>query len=99
MALAFPLRCVNGRFRTVPQDSPEHVAQCAEIILRTPQGTFDHDPSLGLRDVLHDFGPVAPAILDALDRHEPRRRFLADEQISDVDERMRVVAVSLQEGR
>jgi hypothetical protein len=38
-------------------------------------------------------------ILDALDRHEPRRRFLADEQISDVDERMRVVAVSLQEGR
>lgn len=93
--LAFPLRFRGTAFETVDQDDPAHVQQCAEVILRTRPGTFEATPEVGLRDLVGTLSPVGPAVLDALERFEPRRRFMAEEDEAALAARVRRVMVDI----
>lgn len=94
--LAFPLRVRAGRFLTVEQDSPRHVQDQAEVVLRTRPQTFEHDPDFGLRDLVARTGPAAPPILEAL-RRVIGADFDAVEDTSELADRIRRVVVSLRE--
>lgn len=77
--LAFPLRVVRGRFLTVEQGSRRHREDQAEVVLRTRPGTLDHDPDFGLRELVGRLGPVAPALVAAIEREVPGSGFEAQE--------------------
>lgn len=92
--LAFPLRVVGGRFRSVEQGSPRHLQDQADVLLRTRPGTIEHAPELGLRDLVARVGPASPEILAAISRHVPGE-FTAREDESELAARVRRVAVAV----
>lgn len=95
--LSFPLRVRGGRFVAVEQDSRRHREDQAEVVLRTRPGTFDHDPALGLRDMLGESGPIDQTIVNAVTAVVDGD-FEAVEA-SELRGRVRDVAVKLREGR
>jgi hypothetical protein len=46
--MSFPLRLQGSRFSTVQQDSPEEVGQRVRALLRTPRGSREENPDLGI---------------------------------------------------
>lgn len=84
-----------GRWITVDQDSAAHASECAELVLRTPQGTMEFDAELGLADLVGTVGLVTPVIGAMLRRYVPQRDFLTQEGIDEVNERIRQVVVGL----
>ena len=69
MHLAFPLRLRGGAFQAVEQDSDRHRQDQAEVVLRTAPGTFEHDPSFGLRSLLGTLGPTSPVLLETVTQY------------------------------
>lgn len=93
--LAFPLLPVNGRFALVEQGSPRHVSDQAEIVLRTTPGDFVAMPQLGLRPLVARTAAAAPVVIQALEQAIPGQRFLAEEDLSQLAQRVRSVTVSI----
>lgn len=93
--LAFPIRVRAGRFLAVEQDTRRHREDQADVVLRTRPRTFDHDPELGLRDLVGELGPVAPPLLAAV-ADVVDGRFTAREA-TELQGRVRNVAVALAE--
>lgn len=65
---------------TSVQDSPAHVADCVEIILRTREGQRALLPDFGRPDLEFevDDETVASLLQDAVDRYEKRWRVIVD---------------------
>lgn len=93
--IAYPIRCRGGRVATVEQGSREHALQCAEVVLRTPADTFEHDPGLGLADLVGSVGPIGPQVLAQLERHVPERGLIADEDLAALATRVRRVRIDV----
>lgn len=71
--LRFPLRFTNGRTELVEQDSIEEIAQCVEIILRTPRGQRLDLPDFGIPDqAFRENGADLVALRSAIEQYEPR---------------------------
>lgn len=80
--IAVPVRFENGRLATVEQDSPGHIAQCVETVLRYEPGDREAEPDFGRSDAaFRRGGPAADAIVAAVERWEPRARLV----VGDVD--------------
>lgn len=92
--LAFPLRVRAGRFLTREQDSRGHREDQAEVLIRTRPGMLDHDPRVGLRDLVARTSPAAPEVLDAVRRHVGEG-FTATEDESQLAQRVRRVTLEL----
>jgi phage baseplate assembly protein W len=96
--LAFPLRFVGTTFASVEPDEPAHVQQCAEIIIRTPQGAFEHDPELGMPDVVGLEDRVSPIVAGVLAEYEPRREWTLEEDAPTSTVRDLLVSIAGEEG-
>jgi phage baseplate assembly protein W len=96
--LAYPFRFVNGRAVTVERDSSAEIQGNVEAILRTPLGARIEVPDYGIPDMAFKTGgPVAEPIREAIERHEPRARFNAYADGSDLDTMIGRVQVTMQE--
>ncbi len=79
--LRVPIEYVNGRIRTVEQDSERHVEQCVDGILNTRLGSRIEKPEFGIPDTRFGRGVgTAQAVAAAIERWEPR----ADVSVTDV---------------
>lgn len=77
--LRAPVEYVDGRVRTVDQESDEHVSQCIDAILLTPIGSRPEKPEFGIPDTRFGRGiGTAQAVHAALDRWEPRTTQLVE---------------------
>lgn len=74
-----PFQIQNGAALVVEQDSTEEVVQCVNAILRTPVGTHIDEPELGLPELAFTDTPEHEEIRDAIDRWEPRARYVVTE--------------------
>lgn len=95
--LAYPFRVRGGRFVTVDQNSADHVAQRAEVALRTRPGMLEAQPEFGLRSLIGSTGPVGPVVTAALERAGLTGRFLTTEDDSQVAGHIRNVLVQIQD--
>ena len=96
--LAFPLTFVGGRAQTVPVNSNADVQQKVEIILRTPLGTRLERPTFGVPDqTFVQGGAEAQPFIDAIDRDEPRARFTAAADGSDLQDMISRIVVTMQD--
>lgn len=94
--LKIPLELAGNSFATVEQDSPEDIAQCVKIILRTPFGSRDDVPTMGLTEQRYRAGgPNLAEIERQILEHEPRvdvlvelAPLLLDEALAEVGVRM-----------
>lgn len=93
---AFPLRVRGGAFVTVDQDSPRHLQDQADVVLRTRPGTHEAMPELGLRELAGRLAPAAPEVIAALSEHVDAR-FMAEEDEDELAERVRRVQLELAE--
>lgn len=92
--LSLPLRVVNGRFAVVEQDSPAEIEQAVETVLRY-DGELEATPSFGRPPDLAMLmnGPDPEALVEAVERWEPRARVLVEEDrsaLADMQARLRV---------
>lgn len=94
--LAFPLRFRAGRFLTVDQDSQRHREDQAEVVLRTRPGDFEHDPELGLRELVGRTAPAAPEVLAAVSRVVDAS-FDVREDVDDLRPRVRDVSIAVRD--
>jgi hypothetical protein len=63
------------------QDTFAEIANCIEVIIRTPYGFRDDTPDFGFEDVLFRNQPVLSAeIQDIVDAQEPRANIVLTEQ-------------------
>lgn len=87
--LAVPLELEGSSFRTVEQDSIEEIAQCVEAILRTPLGSYELEPELGIPD--QTFRTDMTGVERAIDTYESRAGYaLTMEERDDLVERIAV---------
>ena len=93
--LGFPLLFRDGTFSVVEQQSDAHLIQQAEVVVRTRPDTLEPQPEFGLRDLTGSIGPIEPEVRGALDTFIPDRRFVLDEDLSRIDERIFQVAIDL----
>lgn len=71
--LRFPLSFKYGRLELVEQDSLAEIAQCVEIILRTPRGHRLDLPDFGVPDqAFRENGADLVALRAAVEQYEPR---------------------------
>jgi hypothetical protein len=96
--LSFPLRLVGGRFATVEQDSPQHIAECVEAAARTERGWRIEAPDFGVPDyVLAAGGVDVGELRSALLESEPRAAFAIELVESFADLRAERVRILIEE--
>jgi hypothetical protein len=88
--LAYPLRLHRGGANTVEQDSIEDLASSAFFALRTPPGWRPEAPGFGVPDVTFD-PDAAEAILEALAASDARLVVLAEEETTQLVQRVRLL--------
>lgn len=87
--LRVPLRIHNGVLDVVEQDSIEEVEQCVEAIVRTPVGSYELEPELGISDPT--FSPDISDIKASVDEWEPRAATtITQEDVEDTIGRIRI---------
>lgn len=69
--LAVPLSLDGTSLRVVEQDSLEEIVQCVEALLRTPVGSYELEPELGIPDQAFKTQDLT-SIERAIDTYESR---------------------------
>lgn len=77
----------------VEQDSPVEIDQCVDAVLRTPLGSLDDAPNLGVPQILFGHGGAAAPIAAAIRQCEPRADEAVTEDLSQLAQRIDRVVV------
>lgn len=94
--IALPVRFANGRLATVEQDSPDHVFQRVEAILRYTPGDLEATPQFGRRDqAFRRGGPDREQVLNAVERWAPDARVRSDVDLSALGELAATIRVDV----
>jgi len=96
--LALPFRFVNGAAATVEQDTPDEIAQCVEVLLRTVTGQRIEVPGFGIADPLftQESSRSTPNVLAQIKTWEPRARSAVSDRVESRDELVRNIKVTLE---
>lgn len=93
-----PFRFSDGRAVTVQADGQADIQNCVEALLRTTRGERLEEPEYGIPDMTFaSGGPSVAPIREAIDRWEPRARYAAEADGSDLDTMIGRVRVTMQE--
>lgn len=77
--LRAPIEFVDGRVRTMEQDSQEHTDQCVDGIIGTMLGARIEKPEFGIPDTRFAGGSgTSQAVAEAIQRWEPRASVTVD---------------------
>lgn len=93
--LKLPVQIIGGQYATVEQDSAQEIAQCVTAILRTPYGSRDDYPDLGLEDQTFLTDLDLEEIRRQLETYEPRADTLVTERPDLLNEALAVVEVQV----
>lgn len=78
------------------QDSIDDIANCVEMIIKTPAGWRDDNPDFGLPDLAFKTLPIRPDTIEQLmEEQEPRVVILAREQSDALDQLTTILTVEL----
>jgi phage baseplate assembly protein W len=95
--LDLPFRFSGGRAVTTPQDGQREVDNCVEAVLRTTVGTRIELPTFGIPDMtFRTNGPDPLPLREAIDTWEPRAKFVAEADGSDLADRLGRVKVTME---
>jgi hypothetical protein len=86
--LAFPIRFTGTSFDVVEQQSPEHVIQQAEVVVRTRPGMLEAQPTFGLPELAGRTEELAPILSSHLERFVPDARLLVEEDRSQLEQHL-----------
>lgn len=91
----------DGRLKTVEKDTPEEIAQCVEMVLRTRRGSRLERTNYGVRDFVFDeiSSPalIAEHVNRAILEGEPRADVIVEADPSALDDMMLRIGVTIQE--
>lgn len=87
----------HGMIAMSEQDSIDDIANCVELIVRTPINWRDESPDFGIPDLTFKILPIRPETIEQLvSPLEPRVKILVREQPSRLDALVDILTVELQ---
>lgn len=98
--LAYPFQLLGGgaRVAVVEQDSPEEVAACVELLMRTPPGARIDSPDMGVPEqTFLQGGADLPQIAQLVSQWEPRALTELSQRPDLLDDMLYRVRIDLKE--
>lgn len=92
----FEAHAADGHVVVSEQDSIDDIANCVELIVKTPLGWRDEAPDFGIPDLTFSVLPIGPQTIEQLlEEQEPRIIILVREQPDALDQLMTILNVEL----